>query len=65
MRSDDGWCQLRNDTPALYPSSLTASVEPSSQNPKPYRSAESDTMLWGRTISATHSGGHEAAGKQR
>ena len=44
VRRVDGWCQLRNDTPVSQPSRRTASPEPSSQNPSPYRSSSEITL---------------------
>ena len=50
-----GSCMLRKETPASHPSSITTSLDSSSQKPRPYRFDIRGSWLRARTSSATQS----------
>ncbi len=64
VRLIDGWCQLRNDTPASQPSNRTASPEPASQNPSPYRSSIGDDTAGSNHLGDPF-GGNDATVEER
>ena len=55
MIAPAGSWTLVNETPVSPPTSITASLDGWSQNPRPYRLDSSCVSLRGRTISATQS----------